>query len=60
MNKPFDFEVLSVHLQLSACLADQFTCHNGKCINMESRCDNVEVEHLVYKLCPNSRAYFTK
>ena len=33
----------SVHLQLSACLPHQFTCRDGKCVNMETRCDNVEV-----------------
>ena len=33
----------SVQLQLSACLPDQFTCRDGKCIGMDSRCDNIEV-----------------
>ena len=36
-------QTVSVQLQLSACQLEQFTCHNGKCIGMESRCDNVEV-----------------
>ena len=42
----------SVQLQLSACLSDQFTCRNGKCVGMESRCDNIEVDSLLYLLCP--------
>ena len=33
----------TVQIQLSACLPDQFTCRNGKCVGMESRCDNIEV-----------------
>ena len=33
----------SVKLQLSACHANQFTCSNGKCISIDSRCDNREV-----------------
>ena len=37
-------QTVSVQLQLSACHPDQFTCHNGKCVGMESRCDNVEVD----------------
>ena len=40
--------MFSVQLQLSACLADQFTCHNGKCVSMDSRCDNVEVAPIVH------------
>ena len=32
----------SVQLQLSACLPGQFTCRDGKCIGMDSRCDNIE------------------
>ena len=39
-------QTVSVQLQLSACKPDQFTCHNGKCVRMESRCDNVEVAFL--------------
>ena len=38
--------IISVQLQLSACLPHQFTCHNGKCVSMNSRCDNVEVRTL--------------
>ena len=37
------FQSASVQLQLSACLSTQFTCHTGKCVSMESRCDNIEV-----------------
>ena len=33
----------TVQIQLSACLPDQFTCRDGKCVGMESRCDNIEV-----------------
>ena len=36
-------QTVSVQLQLSACQPDQFTCRNGKCVGMESRCDNIEV-----------------
>ena len=42
----------SVQLQLSACLSDQFTCRNGKCVGMESRCDNIEVDSLLHPLSP--------
>ena len=30
-------------LQLSACEEDQFTCHDGKCLNINQRCNNIEV-----------------
>ena len=43
-------ESFSVLLQLSACLANEFTCQNGKCVNMESRCDNVEVNTMYISL----------
>ena len=38
-----DLCIFSVQLQLSACLPHQFTCHSGKCVSMDNRCDNVEV-----------------
>ena len=30
-------------LQLSGCNEEQFTCDDGKCINISQRCDNIEV-----------------
>ena len=29
-----------MELQVSACYADQFTCNDGTCIPLDSRCDN--------------------
>ena len=33
-------ETQNLHLQLSACYENQFTCHDGTCIPLEFRCDN--------------------
>ena len=30
-------------LLLSACKEDQFTCDDGKCLNITQRCNNIEV-----------------
>ena len=46
-------DIFSVQLQLSACLPHQFTCHNGKCVSMNSRCDNVEVITLFKVFVPS-------
>ena len=46
-------DTFSVQLQLSACLPHQFTCHNGKCVSMNSRCDNVEVITLFKVFVPS-------
>ena len=35
--------LFSIQLQLSACHHNQFTCRNGDCVSIRSRCDNVEV-----------------
>merc|ERR1711923_316911 len=33
-------KTISMELQVSACYADQFTCNDGTCIPLDSRCDN--------------------
>ena len=30
-------------LQLSACEEEQFTCNDGKCLDIHQRCNNIEV-----------------
>ena len=30
-------------LQISGCQEDQFTCDDGKCLEMSQRCNNIEV-----------------
>ena len=51
---------LSIQLQLSACLPDQFTCQNGKCVSIDSRCDNVEVgDFFLHYMCVSKRIVTT-
>ena len=42
-------------LQLSACQEGQFTCDDGKCLEMSQRCNNIEVGKLKIEshLCPS-------
>ena len=36
-------------LQLSGCEEDQFTCNDGKCLDIHQRCNNIEVTSFLYK-----------
>ena len=41
-------------IQISACREDQFTCDDGKCLNIKQRCNNIEVSLWLLNNCLNN------